>query len=71
MNRKFIIQWYRWQSCWCEVVDGVIGILTLGYVRPGLAFKSTIKASMIQSKWACEDSERRMEWLNSIDEWKE
>lgn len=54
MNRKLIIQWYRWQSCWCEVVDGVIGILTLGYVRPGLAFKSTIKASKVQAKWAAD-----------------
>ena len=58
MNRKCIIQWHRWASCWCEIVDGVSGVLTLGYYRPGLAFKSIIKASKIQSTWACEDAER-------------
>ncbi|MCK5605522.1 hypothetical protein KAR91_26755 [Candidatus Pacearchaeota archaeon] len=54
MNKKLIIQWYRWQSCWCEVVDGVIGILTLGYVRPALSYKAVLKSVMIQAKWAAD-----------------
>ena len=54
MNKKLIIQWYRWVSCWCEIVDGVSGVLTLGYYRPALSYKVILKSAMRQSTWAAD-----------------
>lgn len=32
-------QFYIWGISWCEIVDGIIGVLTFGYVQFDLALR--------------------------------
>lgn len=29
----------RWLVCWVKIIDGVLGVMTLGFFRPNLSFK--------------------------------
>ena len=34
---RAVLQWYRWQSAWATLIDGIIGVITFGYIRTSLA----------------------------------
>jgi hypothetical protein len=34
---KAVLQWYRWQSAWATLIDGIIGVITLGHVKTSFA----------------------------------
>lgn len=36
---KLIHHIYRYLSAWCDLIDGIIGIITFGFWLPGLSFK--------------------------------
>ena len=30
---------FQWFICWAEIADGIVGVLTLGIVRPAWSYK--------------------------------
>ena len=34
--------WKGWVSGWCHIIDGVIRVLTLGMIAPGITFAWTL-----------------------------
>lgn len=46
MNSKpniFVIHFRRWVSSWWDIVDGTIGILTLGVIKTNFSFKWIVR----------------------------
>ena len=43
---KAVLHWYRWQSAWAQLADGIIGVLTFGHIRISLA----LAAAKIEAK---------------------
>lgn len=39
ISKLFKHQIYLWLSAWCGFIDGIIGIISLGFYRPYLDFK--------------------------------
>ena len=39
---------YRFLSAWCDLFDGIIGIITLGFWLPGISFKLCILHSKFE-----------------------
>ena len=45
---KLIHHIYRYLSAWCDLIDGIIGIITFGFWLPGLSFKFCVLYSKFE-----------------------
>lgn len=45
MIEWIIKQFLKWLICWAKLIDGIVGIITLGFINPKLSFYMAVKYS--------------------------
>ena len=60
-SRWWIDRYYCWVASWAEIIDGIIGVISLNYIHSSISFGVCIKHNKLKCKWAIKDYENKEE----------